>query len=297
MESLCEDEGIGANIRVAAAMIGPGYRGERAQVDDERRRDLAEKIAAAWQDGQPPKYVDDILKGSAPSWIDRRAKLFEIGEYEDKELSVSCEDLQRLAQGFDLPVPVLIEHVENPLHLGYLTQVEAVGAELFGNLALTPEAERLIEEQGAKSLSISVSRSLDKIFEVSIVAHPRVESARLFCANFNAVEKNEWKAEALKLQQQVAAQEVDKSVEELIAKGRIAPVSRGAARRLLFSANKKGIGEEIKAFLESLPVQIQFGELVPQSVEAAAIGEEVDFYRRHFPNIGIEEIMKRKVRK
>jgi hypothetical protein len=65
----------------------------------------------------------------------------------------------------------------------------------------------------------------------------------------------------------------------------------------LFSANKRGIGDEIKAFLESLPVQIQFGELVPQSVEAPAIGEEVDFYRRHFPNIGIEEIMKRKVRK
>jgi hypothetical protein len=82
------------------------------------------------------------------SWIDRRAKLFEAGEYPDKGLTVTEEQLSLLASSFSAPVPVLVEHGESPLELGHLCQVEALGPELFGTIRLTPEAHRPRREIG-----------------------------------------------------------------------------------------------------------------------------------------------------
>ncbi len=45
-------------------------------------------------------------------------------------------------------MPLLIEHATSPLELGYLTSVEADGGELFGTVALSAEANVLIEKSG-----------------------------------------------------------------------------------------------------------------------------------------------------
>src|SRR5437667_10816650 len=138
-----EGKPLERNIRIAAALLGPGYHGERAEFDGEKRRDSAKRLREAWEEahlGAMPGFISD----ETPQWKDRRAKLFEIGEYEDKGLSVAQPDLHSLAANFDMPVPILVEHVEHPLRLGYLTHVEAAGPELFGILALTPEADELV---------------------------------------------------------------------------------------------------------------------------------------------------------
>ena len=64
--------------------------------------------------------IDFLDKGPGADWVRRRAKLFEAGDYPDKGVTVAPETLQALANGFSQPVPVLVEHAESPLQLGFL---------------------------------------------------------------------------------------------------------------------------------------------------------------------------------
>ena len=57
-----------------------------------------------------------------------------------------------------------------------------MGDELFGTVSLTPEAHGLVERSGARSLSLGLTPDLMGIREVSLVRHPRIESAQLFSA-------------------------------------------------------------------------------------------------------------------
>jgi hypothetical protein len=280
----------------AAARIGPGYRGERADLAKEDRIAQAAEILSTWDAdrfGSPPRYLVDLAQGKVDGWTHRKAKLFECGSYHDKSIVVDPAALQRLAESFDLPVPVLIEHVEDPFRLGYLTQVEAHGAELFGILALTPEASGLVDKTGANALSLSVSRSLDRIFEVSIVANPRVPSAKLFCESFEASEGSE---EAARLRAEIDRRDTEDTVNRLLDAGRITPFAKDAALSLLQAAKSRGIQQEFERFLESLPKAIVFGELVPAGApEPRLSSEEAAFYARCFPNLDPSEIAKRKV--
>ena len=70
------------------------------------------------------------------AWVTREAKLFEAGAYPDKGIEVSEEDLTALVEGFAAPVPLLIEHAESPLQMGFLTSVVRKGRELLGRLSL-----------------------------------------------------------------------------------------------------------------------------------------------------------------
>lgn len=128
------------DLRIAVAKLGPGHRGERVMLSAEERMKAAKELLSEWEKGglgNPPAYLVSLANGETLSWRDRKAKLFEIGEYTDKSITARQEDLIRLAQNFSFPVPVLIEHTETPLRLGYLTDVVAAGAELFGTLSLT----------------------------------------------------------------------------------------------------------------------------------------------------------------
>lgn len=144
-------------------------------------------------DFRRPRDEPDAMKvGSLAGreWIERRAKLFETGNFPDKGVRVSMEDLAALAASFKGPVPVLIEHSDSALQMGFLTRVEALGDELFGTVALTKEANELLEASGAKSLSLGLSTDLSEIREVSIVRNPRVADAELysgfcFCGEFD----------------------------------------------------------------------------------------------------------------
>lgn len=280
-----------------AAALGPGYRGERYGIPDAERVERAKDLMLCWDSevlGSPPEYLVQLSQGEIQQWLERRAKLFEIGEYEDKGLVVREEDLRRLADNFRFPVSVLIEHVESPLRLGYLTSVGALGPELFGTLALTPEANELLEKSGARSLSLSVSRALDQILEVSIVSHPRVETARLFCADFRSASSAAAQREVARLQEQLREKETERLVDELVRIGQLPPSSRDPAVALLFSAGEE-MRCKVEAFMRSLPPAFLPGELVPSSQCPADVSaEDAEFYARAFPHLDLSEILKRR---
>lgn len=293
------------SLRMAAAMLGPGYKGKRVRIPLNEKRKAAQTILEQWETHgleDPPAFLFSIVEGDDAEYLERRAKLFEIGAYEDKDLRVSQEDLVRLEKGFEFPVPIFVEHRETPLRLGYLTDVQTLGGELFGTLALTKSGNEIIEESQAKSLSLGVSKDFSKIFEVSIVANPRVESARLFCKNFHESEtdakRDEWRNQVLYLQSELKRKNIEEQIERFSRAGKITPASRTSAIELLESAERFGFGEKVTEFFASLPERVVFRELAKSGARISheLTPEESDFYSKHFSGLDLEEIAKRKVR-
>jgi hypothetical protein len=284
------------DLRVAAAVLGPGFRGSRAEIEPQHKAERAKQLIENWDGDTPPKYLVQLAEGGDVTWVDRKAKLFEVGEYADKDLRVESHDLQRLAASLDAPVPVWIEHTETPLEMGYLTDIQAAGNELFGVLSLTPEADEIIEKSKAKSLSLSVSRDLDRIYEVSIVAKPRIESARLFCSDFTETSTNEWKEKAIALSEELEERRFNTYVDELMRAGKLLPVQRDYALDLLKRAARVGLHETVAQFFNHSPIKVSFGEIARSSCNRPDIPiEEAEFYSQHFPDLAIDEIARRRI--
>lgn len=120
--------------------------------------------------------------------IEREAKLFEAGEYADKNMTVTEANLDTVVSNFQ-EAPVKIEHRDSPLDgaLGSLKSVSRKGKELFGKIAFTREAWTLIDKAGARKLSVSLKRDFSGIPEVSLVKNPRVSGAAVFDDRIEAV--------------------------------------------------------------------------------------------------------------
>ena len=112
----------------------------------------------------------------------KHAKLFEAGDYPDKGLSVSEEDLDVMARTSG-EVPLTVGHLdpdtENPLRLGAVGNLHRKGRELFGVIRFAPEAWSLLLRSGAKYLSVCLDRLRKRLLEVSLVVKPRVPDARV----------------------------------------------------------------------------------------------------------------------
>lgn len=291
--------------------MGPGHRGKRDPSNAVERSALA----AALSD-DAPAYLH-----TEHTWIDRRAKLFETGEYPDKGVSVTPDMLQALDANFDLPVPVLIEHARSPLELGYLTSIEVVGEELFGNVALTVEADALLAKSGARSLSVGLSGDLSSIREVSVVSNPRVADARLFsgslepCGPCNSgVEplpqplpsaSQPDSGQALRAQERGAGTDAEVFIARCIRDGRLVPAQAEFARLLLqtpgaitFGERSVSVAEIFERLIERQVPHRLFSELGREGVqdysEHLLLPEEADFYRKHFPEISLDDIAQRK---
>lgn len=284
---------VDPGLRRRAAAAGPGYRGLRRTYSEAERERLAAELKAA---GQPiPRYLTHPT-----TWTERRAKLFEAGDYPDKGVRLTAGDLDAIAQRFDLPVPVLIEHAKSPLELGYLTQVEALGDELFGTVALTEAADALLERSGARRLSIGLSADLTQIREVSIVSRPRVADAQMFGATFTAaLERSPSGLDASAL----ARERLDRFVRE----GRLAPSQADLAKAIAacdavveFEGDSVPLRDLLVRMIERRPPVELFGETAPtgpNADDAAAhllLPEEAAFYRRHFPGVSLDQIARRK---
>lgn len=296
-----------------AAEAGPGYRGRREPASLEAKTALAAEIAQSG--GDPPAYL-----GRHAKWIDRRAKLFEAGRYPDKGVEIGGDDLRTLSEEFDLPVPILIEHAQSPLEIGFLTQVEAVGNELFGNLALTEEADALIRQSGARALSLGLSRDLRRIEEVSLVKSPRVASAQLFGGEIRFWSKldespsepndsdrrsdSDWRARFRALSSRVEQELADRKLEEWVREGRLLPSQLPFARALMaipetidFDGESRPVYQLLIAMLERQPPHGLFSETAPSPAagsEALFLPEEAEFYRRHFPDVSLDVIAARR---
>ncbi|MCW5941700.1 MAG: hypothetical protein KIS66_05685 [Fimbriimonadaceae bacterium] len=283
-----EDPGL--RRRVAAA--GPGYRGLRRAFSDAERDRLAAALEA--RDEAVPRYLTHPT-----AWTDRRAKLFEAGAYPDKGVRLTAADLDAIAQRFDLPVPVLIEHAKSPLEIGYLTQVEALGDELFGTVALTEAADALLERSGARRLSVGLSADLGEIKEVSIVRQPRVPDAQMFGATFAAaLDPSPMAARA--------TDDACRRIDGFVREGRLAPAQADLAKAIAqadavveFDGDSAPLRDLLLRMIERRPPVGLFAETAPTGAgdEAAAhllLPEEAAFYRRHFPGVSLDQIARRK---
>ncbi len=177
-----------AQLGRAAAALGPGFRGNRVDLPEEERRRAARELIRLYrkmdvEDSDIPGYLWEIAGMRAPKfteeYVERDAMLFEAGDYPDKGLSVTEEDIERLArtQG---EVPIYVEHAESPIKLGKVAQLYRKGKQLWGKLLLLPEANALIEKLGVKGLSVRVPRTLERLIEVSVTGSPRVKGAQVF---------------------------------------------------------------------------------------------------------------------
>ncbi|MCG9894066.1 MAG: hypothetical protein MH204_01145, partial [Fimbriimonadaceae bacterium] len=273
MESNPESRPDGRELLRVAARWGPGLNGVQELPDDEARADLARRLEEAGL--TPPGY---LLRPR--EWRSREAKLFQAGDYPDKQVSVSADDLQRLAANFDLPVPIWVEHSSNPLEIGYVTQVRVEGENLMGRLALTSEAESLIESSSAKRLSVALSEDLERITEVSLVKSPRIPDARIFSSG----------------------PQVDELIDSWLKAGRLLPVQAPLVRSLLsVSARIFHEGSEaetaglVRRFVELNPVHRLFDQ-TPAPIASSHPDldpEAAAFYARHFPDLSLAEIAKR----
>ena len=276
-----------------AARVGPGYRGRREQASEDELRALQTAFRDAGAD--PPAFLDQDVK-----WVERRAKLFEAGDFPDKGVTITPAMLKALEKNFDLPVPILIEHAASPLELGYLIEVEALKDELFGTIALTPEADALVERSGAKSLSLGLTAELSEIREVSLVRNPRVPDAKLFFAG-SLEGTAEWQTRFEELEARVRCEAAERTAEALVREGRLSPAQLPFAVALLQSEDTVAFGRERKPvsrlfalFVEARPPGALFGELAPATLSDPStmlmLPEEADFYKRYFPDVSLDQI-------
>lgn len=257
----------------------------------------------------PPARVAFLRAAADTDWVERRAKLFETGDYPDKGVSIAAADLKALCAAFGEPVPVLIEHADSPFELGYLTAVEAMGAELFGTIALTSEANALVERSGARSLSIGLAPDLTSIREVSLVRNPRIASAQLYSdgprfeVEWSA--RDDWERKFRALERDQAERDADRQIAEWMAEGRLTPAQRPFAKALLtsdgivaFDGERRPVASLLRSLVDRQPGHAMFGErapaLTPDYSEHLMMPEEVAFYQRHFPGVALDEIAKKR---
>lgn len=272
-----------------AALAGPGYRGRRESLDRLGRNDLARAILDAKL--TVPAYLDGGI-----AWRNRSAKLFQAGDYPDKGVCIDSDQLKSIANGFDLPVPILIEHSDSPLQIGFLIDVVADGNDLLGTLALSEEAEKLIDSSGAHALSIGLSSNLEEIREVSLVRNPRVADARIFGDTIQFFGKLE-ASESIR-------SEISAQIEHYVRQGKITVAQAPIAQEILTRTmnlqfhEEAGIALLFTQFLERQPRHRLSTEIARMQVRDYSnhllLPEEVDFYRKHFPDIDLSEIARSK---
>ncbi|MCC6446213.1 MAG: hypothetical protein IT210_22520 [Armatimonadetes bacterium] len=194
--------------------------------------------------------------------ITREARLLEAGEYPDKQLTVSEGDLDAIAASFE-SVPVRIEHRPSPFDLGCLESVWRRGKVLMGRLRLRAPAWSLMQECGARKLSVCLDRDPLHISEVSVVACPRVPEAAVMSA-FLAFETDLPEAPLPDAESELA---------RLKASGKIAPAAESLARALLlaesapaaFSGEPGDLPSLFRAFLDAQPPAIPMAEIAPST--------------------------------
>jgi hypothetical protein len=119
----------------------------------------------------------------AADFVERTGKLFEVGSWDDRDFSLSPEELSAAAAAFTAPVPVDLSHTPTVLdgRLGELVRVEARGGELHGTARLPRWLDGLLAS-GHRKVSLLWDRDSKTIRRLSLVPHPRIADAALFAA-------------------------------------------------------------------------------------------------------------------
>ncbi|HET6452839.1 MAG TPA: hypothetical protein VFI02_00420 [Armatimonadota bacterium] len=219
--------------------------------------------------------------------VEKDAKIFEVGDYPDKEITVSEADLDAIVENF-AEVPVKIEHEDSPLDpLGTVKRIWRQGKELFARLAFPRDLASFLERRGIKRLSVALHQDPLRLAEVSLVLSPRVADAALFGENPKSEIRNpkqeeevnedmtdqEKDAQITELKFALRVKDVEARLAELKAQGKIVPASEPHAREILLQGDGKitfgdeevSISRMFERFLEAQPKVVVFGELAPGS--------------------------------
>jgi len=226
---------------------------------------------------------------------ERTARLLQTGDYPDKGLRLTEDDLDRIAARFSapdgedgaaLPIPVKVEHVDSPLDpLGHVRRVWRDGTALFGTLAFPDDLAAFLRRRGAAKLSVGLTRAPLALREVSLVLKPRIAGAVLmgkephpgaFGPNPGASadpsllgKGGERDDEVVRLRAEITRRDVDAQIAAFKAQGRIVPASEAPARALLaasgeaavtLSEGPEPIARVFRRFLEAQPPTVLFGE-------------------------------------
>jgi hypothetical protein len=234
--------------------------------------------------------------------VEKDAKIFEAGEYPDKEITIGEEDLDGIIENFT-EVPVKVEHTDSPLDpLGTVKRIWRRGRELFARLAFPSDLAGFLERRGIKKLSVALHKDPLRLAEVSLVLSPRVPSAAMFgqtgehgdadLSNPKSEIRNpqcggevnddmadqDKDARIRELQFALRAKDVEAKLGELKAQGKVVPAAEAYAREILLQGDGKvtfGEGEATVAqlfecFLDAQPKVITFGELAPSVIGNAS---------------------------
>ena len=212
--------------------------------------------------------------------VEKDAKIFEAGEYPDKEIAIGEDDLDVIVSNFT-EVPVKVEHTDSPLDpLGTVKRIWRQGKDLFARLAFPGDLAAFLERRGVKKLSVALYKDPLRLAEVSLVLSPRVPTAAMFgkqqlAANGEEVSVSmsdvDRDKEIAELKFALRAKDVEARLAELKAQGKIVPASESFAREILLQCDEKvTFGDEestvaqlFERFLEAQPKVITFGELSP----------------------------------
>lgn len=121
----------------------------------------------------------------------RVGKIFECGEYPDKNFSLNEQEMQNAISAFS-PVPIDLEHTPTILNgnLGMLESVFNVGKELFGKVTIPDWLSNLLGNE-----PVNVSATWDRVNKtlvgLSLVLQGRVTDAQLQAAFGNTGNMNE----------------------------------------------------------------------------------------------------------
>jgi len=303
--------------RAAAALSPGGFRGNRVQLPDTAVEQVKRRIQSEYgklgvKDADMPESVKFDARPRRermlfqfdfepePMPVERDAKIFEAGEYPDKELTVTEEDLDEIVGNF-AETPVKVEHADSPLDpLGTVKRIWRRGSELLARLAFPKDLAAFLERRGIRKLSVALYRDPLRLAEVSLVLSPRVADAAMFRGETaddglqtadggqpSADSQGGWEVktdlaetqqpdkekEIADLRFALRSRDVEARLAELKAQGKIVPASESFAREILlqgdgkitFGEGESTIAEMFERFMEAQPLVIAFGELAPAS--------------------------------
>lgn len=125
--------------------------------------------------------------------IKRRAKIFEAGDYPDRGGNYPEAELDKWIENHkERDIPLSVGHLDLPSNpfsklgefgMGFLKNLQRIGRDLFADVFIDEDVNRLLERGASKAISIGVDRDAGLILEASLVADPRVATAALFHKN------------------------------------------------------------------------------------------------------------------
>ncbi|MHB1001897.1 MAG: hypothetical protein ACYC27_21870 [Armatimonadota bacterium] len=218
--------------------------------------------------------------------VERDAKIFEAGDYPDKGITITEDDLDGIVERFT-EVPVKVEHTDSPLDpLGLVKRVWRTGRELFGRLAFPRDIAAFLERRNIKRLSVSLLRDPLSLSEVSIVLCPRISTAEMFSSDESMGEYIDEEVSSMSEDQDMLngsksareirelkfalkCKDVDAHLIALKAQGKIVPASEAFAKDILlygdgkvsFADDVTTISELFERFLNAQPQVAVFGEM------------------------------------